>query len=58
MQEDPSRNKYICIINEKNEQLCTKPLWPLNKGTDTKYEEIVWKPKWIYQRALTTKQEK
>ena len=55
MPEDPSRNRYIC--KQTNEQLCTKTLWPLNKGTETKYKEIMWKPKWIYQCALINKQE-
>ena len=49
-----SQNRYICIIDE---QLCNTPLSPLNKGTETKYEVIMWKPKWIYRRALINKQE-
>ena len=42
MQKDPSWNRCICIINKQtNKQLFTKPPWPLNRGTETKYEEIM-----------------
>ena len=54
MQEDLSRNRYLFIINEQTNN--TKPLWTLKKGSKTKYVEIMYKPKWIYQRALINKQ--
>ena len=55
MQEDLSRNKYLSIINEQTIVYQT-PI-SLNKGTKTKYAEIMFKPKWIYLRALINKQE-
>ena len=52
MQEDLSRNRYLSIFNEQTSNSCTKPQWSLNKGTKTNYVEIMFKVRWIYQRAL------
>ena len=56
MQTPITKQVYLYYYQTK-EQLCTKPLWPLNKGTVTKYKVILWKPKQIYRRALINKQE-
>ena len=42
MQKDPSRNKYICIINEQTNNCVPNPY---DKGTETKYKVIMGKPK-------------
>ena len=52
MQGDLSRNRYLSIFNEQTSNSCTKPQWSLNKGTKTKYVEILFRVRWIYQRAL------
>ena len=54
MQEDLSRNRFLLLTNKQ--AIVYQTLWSLNKGTKIKYVEVMFKPKWIYQRALISKQ--
>ena len=58
---DSIQNNWKCKkthleTEQAREQSYTKLLWSLNKGTKSKYEEIIYKSKWIYQHALINKQ--